>query len=146
MRGKFQIMFIPYGELPNQQSYHKEGPWKLYRWNLSDPEKPRRCVQSTPNQVSRSTTSDSIICAKSQPILLEFENFQKFRRIKGGKLLQQLGNSRKVSVVNHKWPKLSFIIKRQRFGDAWKVSNDVHSIWWIAKSTKLPQTRPLKAI
>ena len=64
------------------------------------------------------------------PISLEFENFQKFRRIKeGGKLLEQLGNSRKVSVVNHKWPKLSFLIKRQRFGDAWKVSNDVHSIW-----------------
>ena len=87
-------------------------------------------MQSTPNYVFLSTTSDSIICAKSQPILLEFENFQKFRRIKeGGKLLEQLGNSRKVSVVNHKWPKLSFLIKRQRFGDAWKVSNDVHSIW-----------------
>ena len=28
MRGKFQMMFIQYGELPNQQSYHKEGPWK----------------------------------------------------------------------------------------------------------------------
>ena len=49
MREKFQMMFIQYGELPNQQSYHKEGPWKLYRWNPSDPEKPLRCVQSTPN-------------------------------------------------------------------------------------------------
>ena len=75
-------------------------------------------------------TSDSIICAKSQPILLEFEYFQKFRRIKEGcKLLEQVGNFRKVSVVNRKWPKLSFLIKRQRLGDAWKVSNDVHSIW-----------------
>ena len=64
------------------------------------------------------------------PISLEFENFEKFRRIKeGGKLLEQLGNSRNFSVVNQKWPKLSFLIKRQRFGDAWKVSNDVHSIW-----------------
>ena len=87
-------------------------------------------MQSTPNYVFLSTTSDSIICAKFQPILLEFENFQKLRRIKeGGKLLEQLGYSRKVSVVNHKWPKLSFLIKRQQFGDAWKVSNDVHSIW-----------------
>ena len=24
MRGKFQMMFIQYGELPNQQSYQKE--------------------------------------------------------------------------------------------------------------------------
>ena len=49
MRGKFQMMFIQYGELPIQKIYHKEGSWKLHRWNLSDLEEPLRCVQGTPN-------------------------------------------------------------------------------------------------
>ena len=49
MRGKFQMNSIQYGELPKQYSYHTEGPWKLYRWNLGDSVKPQRCVKATPN-------------------------------------------------------------------------------------------------
>ena len=29
MRGKFQMNSIQYGELPNQQSYHTEGPGEI---------------------------------------------------------------------------------------------------------------------
>ena len=147
MRGKFQMMFIQYGELPNQQSYHKEGPWKLYRWNLPHPGKKIICAKGTPKSFFSSTTTDFIISAKSQPISCKFAKFQKFRNIREtGKLLEPQANSRKFFVVNHKWPKLSFLTKRQWFGDAWKVTNDVDSIWWIANSTKSPQRRPLKAI
>ena len=49
MRGKFQMNSIQYGELPKQYSYHKEGPWKLYKWNLGESAKPQRCVNATPN-------------------------------------------------------------------------------------------------
>ena len=49
MRGKFQMNSIQYGELPKQYSYHKEGPRKLYKWNLGESAKPQRCVKATPN-------------------------------------------------------------------------------------------------
>ena len=49
MRGKFQMNSIQYGEFPKQYSYHKEGPGKLYRWNLGESAKPQRCVNATPN-------------------------------------------------------------------------------------------------
>ena len=75
MRGKFQMNSIQYGELPKQYSYHKEGPWKLYRWNLGESAKPQRCVKATPNKLFSSTTTASVICAKFQAILLDFWNF-----------------------------------------------------------------------
>ena len=74
MRGKFQMNSIQYGELPKQYSYHKEGPWKLYRWNLGESAKPQRRVKATPNKLFSSTTTASVICAKFQAILLDFWN------------------------------------------------------------------------
>ena len=29
MRGKFQVISMQYGELPNEQTYHRESPEKL---------------------------------------------------------------------------------------------------------------------
>ena len=37
--------------------------------------------------------------------------------------------STNLSLVHHAWPKLSFLIKSQRFGDVWKVSSDFDLIW-----------------
>ena len=147
MRGKFQMNSIQYGELPKQYSYHTEGPWKLYRWNLGESEKPQRCVMATPNQLFPSTTTASVICAKFQAILLDFWNFQKFRDKKeSGKMLQSHAISSNLSVVHHKWSKVSFLMKKQWFNDAWKVSNEFDSIWWIAKTIQLPHRRSLKAL
>ena len=147
MRGKFQMNSIQYGELPKQYSYHTEGPWKLYRWNLGDSAKPQRCVKATPKKLFSSTTTASVISAKFQAILLDFWNFQKFRDKKEiGKMLESHAISSNLSVVHHKWPKVSFLIKRQWFDDAWKVSNEFDSIWSIAKTTELPHRRSLKAI
>ena len=72
------------------------------------------CAKGTPNSFFSSTTTDFIISAKSQPISCKFAKFQKFRKIREtGKLLEPQANSRKFFVVNHKWPKLSFLTKRQ---------------------------------
>ena len=147
MRGKFQMNSIQYGELPKQYSYHTEGPWKLYRLNLEQSAKPQRCVKATPNQLFSSTTTVSVICAKFQAILFDFWNFQKFtNKKKSGKMLESHAISCNLSLVHHKWPKVSFLMKRQWFDDAWKVSNEFHSIWWIAKTIQLPHRRSLKAI
>ena len=59
-----------------------------------------------------------------------FETFQKFRDKKErGKMLESHAISSNLSVVHHKWPKVSFLMKRQWFDDAWKVSNEFDSIW-----------------
>ena len=48
--------------------------------------------------------------------------------------------------MHHHWPKLSFFVKTQWFGDVWKVWNDFDAIWWLYKPTKIPLRRSLKAI
>ena len=119
MRGKCQMNSIQYGELPKQYSYHTEGPWKLYRWNLGESAKPQRCVKATPNWIFSSTTTAFVICAKFQAILLHFWNFQKFRNKKeSGKMLESHAISSNLYVVHHKWPKVSSLMKRNCFDDA----------------------------
>ena len=74
--------------------------------------------------------TDSITFAKFQPILKEFENFQKFRQMKQtSKMLEPQLNYKNMSQVNHDWLKLSFLIKRHSFGDVWKISSDLDGIW-----------------
>ena len=47
MRRMFQMNSIQSGELPIQQSYHTESPWKLYRLNLGESAKPLRWAKTT---------------------------------------------------------------------------------------------------
>ena len=76
-----------------------------------------------------------------------FETFKNLgTKKKVSKMLESHAISSNLSVVHHKWPKVSFLMKRQWFDDAWKVSNEFDSIWWIAKTIQLPQRRSLKAI
>ena len=78
--------------------------------------------------------TDSIIFAKFQPILEEFANFQEFRQMKeSGKMLEPQVNYSNRYRVNHEWLKLSFLIKRDCFGDVWKISSDVDAIWSVTK-------------
>ena len=44
-------------------------------------------------------------------------------------MLDVQGWSANLSLVHHAWPKLSFLIKSQWFGDVWKVSSDF-DLWW----------------
>ena len=51
--------------------------------------------------------------ATFQAILLDFWNFQKFRDKKeSGKMLESHVISSNLSVVHHKWPNVSFLMKR----------------------------------
>ena len=91
--------------------------------------------------------TDSITFAKFEPIVEEFENFQKFRQIKQtSKMLEPQLNYKNMSQVNHNWLKLSFLIKRRCFGDEWKISSGLDAIWWVAKWTNIPQRKTLKGI
>ena len=91
--------------------------------------------------------TDSITFAKFEPILEEFENFQKFRQMKQtSKMLEPQLNYKNMSQVNHNWLKLSFLIKRHCFGDEWKISSGLDAIWWVAKWTNIPQRKTLKGI
>ena len=49
--------------------------------------------------------------------------------------------STNLSPVHYAWPKFSFLIKSQWFGDVWKVSSDFDLIWWAGKSTKIPREK-----
>ena len=49
--------------------------------------------------------------------------------------------STNLSLVHHAWPKLSFLLKSQWFGDVWKVSSDSDLIWWAGESTKISITK-----
>ena len=79
-----------------------------------------------------------------------FVGLLKLSKIQGqkrnGKMVESHAISSNLSVVHHKWPKVSFLMKRQWFDGAWKVSNEFDSIWWIAKTIELPHRRSLKAI
>ena len=91
--------------------------------------------------------SDSITFAKFEPIVEEFENFQKFRQIKQtSKMLEPQLNYKNMSQVNHNRLKLNFLIKRHCFGDEWKISSGLDVIWWVAKWTNMPQRKTLKGI
>ena len=71
-----------------------------------------------------------VTCAKLQPILEDFANFQKFRQMKeSGKMLEPQVNYRNMSRAHRDWLKLSFFIKRFLFGGAWNVSSDLDAIW-----------------
>ena len=55
---------------------------------------------------------------KVSSFLLDFWNFQKSRDKKeSGKMLESQAISSNLSVVHHKWPKVSFPMKRQWFDD-----------------------------
>ena len=145
MCGKFQVISMQYGELPNKETYHRRSPWKVKRWNLGDTTKALICVLRTPNQVFSSTMTDSTTFAKFQEILEEFANFQKFRKMKrSSKMLEQQVNYRNMSRANHDWLKLSFRIKRHWFSDAWKVSNDLDTIWWLPNEQTYHRGSPWK--
>ena len=147
MRRKFQMNSIQYGELPKQYSYNAEGPWKLYRWNLGDSAKPQRCVKANSKLTFFINDNSFGHLCKVSSHFVDFWNFQKFRDKKeSGKMLQSYAISSKLNVVHHKWPEVTFLMKRKWFDDAWKVSNEFDSIWWIAKTIQLPQSRSLKAI
>ena len=74
-------------------------------------------------------------------------NFQKFRQMKASaKMLEPKVNYRNMSPVNHDWLKLSFLMKRHWFADAWKISSDLDAVWWVATWTNIAQRKPLKAI
>ena len=91
--------------------------------------------------------TDSISFAKFEPILEEFENFQKFRQIKQtSKMLELQLNYKNMSQVNHNWLKLSFLIKSDSFCDEWKISSGLDAIWWVTKLTNTPQRKTLKSI
>ena len=60
--------------------------------------------------------TDSFTFAKFQPILEEFENFQKFRQMKQtSKMLEPQLNYKNMSQVNHDWLKLSFFHQKALF-------------------------------
>ena len=46
---KFQMMSMRYDDFLNEDSHYREGPWKLYKWNLGDSGKGLRCVVANPN-------------------------------------------------------------------------------------------------
>ena len=72
---------------------------------------------------------------------------QKFWHIKESGIKLEPGfKFKNLSLVNQQWPKHSFFIKGRWFGGVWKVSNDCHAISWLSESTKLLQSRSLKAI
>ena len=147
MCGKFQMIVMHYGDMSNEQRYHREGPWTLYKWNLGGTGKALRCALGNPNWVFSTTKTDSVICAKFQAISWEFSNFQKISHKKeSGKMFEPQVNSKDLSLVYHQWPKLTFFIKTQCIGDVWKVSNDFDALWWYVKWTKIPQRKPLKPI
>ena len=80
MHRKFQMNSIQYGELPKQQSYHTEGPWKLYRGEILETlQKHKDVWRPLQTNFFSSTTTASVICGNFQAILLDFWNFQKFR-------------------------------------------------------------------
>ena len=84
---------------------------------------------------------------KFQGMLEDFAKFQKFRQMKeSGKMLKPQVNYRNMSPVNHKWLKLSFLIKIHWFGDVWKISSFLDAVCWVAKWTNIPQRKPLKGI
>ena len=69
------------------------------------------------------------MCAKFQAILGQFANFQKFRAVKeSSKMLEAQINLWHLSQMFHHEMRLSFFIKRQLFGDGYKVSNDSDTI------------------
>ena len=91
--------------------------------------------------------TDPKIFEKFQGILEDFGKFQKFRQMKeSGKMLEPQVNYRNMSRENHDWLKLSFLMKRHWFGDAWKISSDLDAVCWVAKWTNIPQRKPLKGI
>ena len=49
MCAKFQMISMQYGDMSNEQRYHREGPWKKYKWNLGGTEKALRCDLDNPN-------------------------------------------------------------------------------------------------
>ena len=63
----------------------------------------------------------------------------KIQADESGKMLEAQMNYRNISLVNHDWLKLSFLMKSHLFGDVWKVSSDLHAICWVAKWTNIPQ-------
>ena len=79
---KFRRISSQHDDFPDEQRYHREGPWKLYKWNLGHCPKTLRFLLGNPNQVFSTTKTDSIICANFQVISWQYSNFQKFRHIK----------------------------------------------------------------
>ena len=111
MHRKFQMNSIQYGELPKQQSYHTEGPWKLYRWILGESAKPQDVWRPLQTNFFSSTTTASVICGNFQAILLDFETFKIQGQKRNGKMVESHAISSNLSVVHHKWPKVSFLMK-----------------------------------
>ena len=64
-----------------------------------------------------------------KPFCWTFETFKNSGTKKSGKMLESHAISSNLSVVHHKWPKVSFLMKRQWFDDAQKVSNELDSTW-----------------
>ena len=46
---KFQMISMRYDDFLNEDSYYREGPWKLYELNLGDFGKGRAWLVPTPN-------------------------------------------------------------------------------------------------
>ena len=123
MRGKFQMNSIQYGELPKQYSYHTEGPWKLYRWNLA--ESAKSTTSLTREGYSKLNFKWIFITDNSFGHLWKlsshFVGLLKLSKIQGqkrnGKMLESHAISSNLSVVHHKWPNVSFLMKRPWFDD-----------------------------
>ena len=79
MPEKFQMISMQYDELPSEQIYHIERPWKIYRWKLILNSLPKHLdaglvIQTKFFHIQR---AHSVISAKFQVILSEFATFQK---------------------------------------------------------------------
>ena len=61
-------------------------------------------------------------------------------------MLEPQVNYENHSALYDEQTKLSFLIKRECFGDVLKVSSDFDALWSVAKSPKIPQMKALKAI
>ena len=46
---KFQMISMQYNDSLNEDSYYREGPWKLYKWNLGESGKGLGCLVANPN-------------------------------------------------------------------------------------------------
>ena len=120
MHRKFQMNSIQYGELPKQQSYHTEGPWKLYRGEFLESLQNHKDVWR-PLQTNFFSFNDNSF-GHLWKLSSHFVGLLKLSKIQGqkrnGKMVESHAISSNLSVVHHKWPKVSFLMKRQWFDGA----------------------------
>ena len=124
---KFRRISSQHDDFPDEQRYHREGPWKLYKWNLGHSPKTLRSLLGNPNQVFFNNEDwFDHLCKVSSDFMTIFRLSKIQAHKRGGKMWEAQANSRNLSAVYHQWSKLSLFIESKWFEDFcakfWRIS------------------------